>query len=247
MQIHAIHTNQQQPSFTSLNNPINKFRIKTSHGNVSVKEFTEYDSLFFDNLKELSRFIIDSFIDGSTSPGWKKYTKPNNRLNYQNRVLRFNNFIRNVFKQDDGNSNVLVARDKKGNIVGAIISYSLNEIRGLKDSKTLYIDTLGVDKKYRHNNIAKILMEKVFEAGKDIYTDSMLTGYNKAVPFYEKLGYKKVDLNNPIIKMYYDILRRDRTDIPKFTKLMDKPLNENKKRWWERMNGRIINYYENMR
>lgn len=241
MRVPAIQ-NQQQTSFTSVNNPIRNFRIKTSNGIVNVSEFTELDSMLFNRLGELSKFVVDSFIEGSNSPGWKKYTKPKYKEAYQSKVGRFNYVIKNVFEQDDGNSNILVARNKDGNIVGALISFTLREVKGLKDKKTLYIDSLGVDKKYRHNNIAKKLMEKVFIAGKDVYSDSLLTSYNSAVPFYEKIGYKKADLNNPIIKMFHEILRQDRTDMPKYTKLMEIPLKKNDQRWWERLTDKILNH-----
>lgn len=243
MQISPVQN--QQTSFTSLNNPIRNFRMKTSNGIVNVQEFTEFDSMLFDRLGELSKFLIDSFIEGSSSPKWKKYKKPKYKDAYQSRVGRFNYVIKNVFEQDDGNSNILIARSKKGNIVGAIITYTLREVKGLKDQKTLYIDSLGVDKKFRHNNIAKKLIEKVLEAGKDVYADGMVTSCNNAVPFYEKLGFKRADINNPIVKMYQDILSKKRSDIPKYTKLMDIPLEGNQ-RWWERLSGKILNYREMM-
>ena len=239
-------TVNQKPTFTSINNPIRAFKIKTKLGNVVVREFKQENCNSQHDLTQLSKFFVDNFIQGSTSPGWKKFGRHENLVMYRNKVLSFNYFIESVFKKDDGNSNILVAKDKFNNIVGAIITTKLREVRGLSDSKTMYIDSLAVAQEYRRNNVAKILMEKVFLAGKDIYTDVILAGYNRAVPFYQKLGFKKVDLKNPIEKMYYDILREDRTDIPHYTKLLHMPLKPDAERWWQRMSGRIINYREQM-
>ncbi len=223
-------------SFGSRNIPIMPFEIKTPKGKLFVQEMSLGDFKNNGDFQELSKFFIDNFIDGSTDPGWKWYLNPKHESGYKNRIKRFSIFCKELFKNDDGNTTFLVAKDKQNKIKAGAISCTCDELPPfVNNSNIFYLDSLAVDKKYRNNGVGKTLLEKTLTTSKG-YTDAVLTGYNKAVPLYKKLGFKnlqEIGFQNKDVKKIWDIVREDRDDIPRHTQLMTKVLDEKASRWWE--------------
>lgn len=226
-------------NFCSKNKPIKNFKIDTSKGPLIASEIQDISLYSEDEIHNISKFFIDNFINGSTNPGWKKYLSPKNNDKYENRIKKFEVFLKNLFVKDDGNTTVLLAKNEQGDCKAGIIAFKFDDIKGIEDPKTLYLDSLAVDEPYRRNGIASILMKKVLASSKDVFTDALLTGYNKAIPLYSKLGFTMPDITNPQINAIMNVVKSDRSDIPRYTKLMSKILDVNEKRWWERAFKRI--------
>ena len=93
---------------------------------------------------------------------------------------RIRKLVRNV-------SISLTARNGEGLLVGALF--------GLTDfSYWLYVTDLGIDRDYERQGIATRLMKKAHElAGGEKDIAVYLIANENAVPFYEKLGMKRVD------------------------------------------------------
>jgi len=232
--LHQSSNNQNTVAFGSKNRPIKSFQIPTSKDELSVTEMKATDCKAKKETHKLAKFYVDNFIDGSIDPSWKKYKDSANKAKYEKKINAIADFIEGVFSKDDGNSTVLVARDSKNKIRGSVMTYSFDEIKGLEDPKTFYLDSLAVDKSYRHNQIGTILANKSLETAKGIFTDAVLTGYNKAVPLYLKLGFKVSEINCPTKKAVFNKIVETRTDIPKYTQLMEMSLDEKATRWWKR-------------
>lgn len=96
-------------------------------------------------------------------------------------------FVERISKLVNNVSISLVARNKKGLIVGVLF--------GLTDyAYWLYVTDLGVDRDYEGQGIGRQLMKTAHDkAGgkKDIAV--YLIANENAIPFYEKLGMKKAD------------------------------------------------------
>lgn len=234
IKVHRINNTKSKTYFGSKNRPIKSFNIDTPKGKITVSEMKTQGTYSEEEIHSISKFFIDNYIEGSTNPAWKSYTKPANKDRYNRRVLRFSDFLKNVLKKDDGNTTILIGKDNENKIRAGIVGFSFNEVEGLEDPKTYYFDSMCVDKQYRGNNIGTILMKKTFKTTEGIFTDALLTGYNRAVPLYSRLGFTRPDTNNPEIKAVMNKVVGDRSDIPKYTKFMHKVLNSKETRWWER-------------
>jgi len=226
----------QKIAFGSDNHPIDPFEINTSQGKLFVKEFKFQEiNRSKKDVCAMSKMFVDNSIDGSIDPNWKRLAEPACKKKYDSQVVKCMNFIRELLKNDDGNSTVLLARDSQNSIKAGLIANSFDEFEGKIDSKTLYLDSLAVDSKYRHNNVGTILLNKPIESSKGAFTDAVLTAYNKAKPMYEKLGFQELDLTNPKIRAISEVMEEINPEIPKYVTVMSKPLTENTSRWWQRV------------
>lgn len=234
MIINKFNNNQNDICFGSKNRPVKAFEISTKQGKLFVNEMNALDCSSEEEVYNISKFFIDNFIESSTHPGWKVYKEPSNKDLYERRINAYGNSLKDIFAKDDGNSTVLVAKDANNKVKAGVVAYSYNEVKELEDPKTFYFRSLAVDKQYRRNNIATILMNKTFETTKGLFTDALLSAYNKAVPLYLKLGFKKPNINNPVIKAVVDKACEHDTSVPKYSKFMSKILDENATRWWKR-------------
>lgn len=240
IKVHRVNIKQNQTSFGSQNRPVKSFTINTPQGKINVSEMKTQENYSEEEIHSISKFFIDNYIEGSTNPGWKKYAKPANKDQYEKRVLSFADFLKKVLKNDDGNTTILVGKDNTNKVRAGIIGFSFTNIKGLEDSTTYYFNSMGVDKQYRGNNIGTILMKKTLNTTKGIYTDALLTGYNKALPLYSRLGFTRPDITNPQIKAVVEKAIGNSTIIPKYAKFMHKVLNPKETRWWERVFNKII-------
>lgn len=238
-----IRARENRISFGSLNSPVKNFRIMTTRGKLHVQEVRLKEKSHEFAFK-ISKFFNDNFVEVSTDPQWKEFLKPENKLQYYGQNQRYANSLKNLFKHDDGNTTVLLARDGNNNIKAGIISSTFRETPALSDSQLFYIDALAVDKDFRGENIGKRLLDKVLDSArktgtqknnKSLFTDAVLAGYENAVPFYEKAGFRELSCDTYKKALFYKELKKVRDDIPKYARLMYLPLDETAKRFYDRI------------
>lgn len=224
-------------SFGSKNNPVEKFQIKTDKGTLFVKEFTEKDAQYNSRIYELTKFFADNFIYNTNDPSLTRYKDPENFEKYLDMLERMTSFYKRMFKNDDGNLTVLEARNSAGELCGAVVTQPLDDISGVKDSQTCYVDSVAVRKDYRRSHVGKILMDKAIECSKDVYTDVFLASDNLAVQFELKNGYRILNYENEAEKAVIDTLNECRGDYPDYITYMDKRIDEsnNSKPWYQRV------------
>lgn len=234
IKVNRINIKQNQTCFGSKNKPVEPFEINTKQGKLFVKEMNADNYFPKEDASNLVKLFIDNFIDGSTSPRWRKYKNPANKEKYETLIQKYTGYIKHLLVNDDGNTTILMAKDSKNNIKAGIISMNYNEIRGLEDKKTFYLDALAVDRQYRNNNVATTLINQALETAKNIFSDVVLIGENKAVPLYTKLGFTRPDTTNAKINAVVEKIQKSCADVPRYRKLMHKVLNPQETRWWER-------------
>ena len=226
-------SNNPMLSFTSRNNPVPDFKIKTQKGELTVKEFTIEDAKNRNDLLELTEFFVKGFMSNTEDP---KYTQFNNEKNKQGYLYKLNamaDYYGDMFKVDDGNLTVLVAKDSKGELAGAVIANTLNEA-GVHEKSTCYIDSIAVAQEYRKNKVGQILENKAIECSKDIYQDVFLASDNLAVGFQLKNGFRILDYTNPAEKRVIDKINLERCDYPDYITFMDKSISPSDTPWYER-------------
>lgn len=227
-------------NFSSRNNPIQHSRIITKKGALFIKEVTDKDISDEGKLKEITKFFADNFINNTKDPSLTKYKDPKNYNKYISMLDRIKNYYRQMFIEDDGNLNVLEARNSVGELCGAVVTNTFKDISGLYDNKTCYVDSVAVRNEYRKNHVASMLMNKAIDASKGVYTDVFLASDNMAVPFQLKNGYRVMDYNNVPEKAVIDIINKFRGDFPDYITFMDKRLDEKSEPWFLRIYNNMI-------
>lgn len=227
------------PNFGSSNNPVQPFTIKTSQGKLYVKELKAEDCSKNKTMYKVSKMMVDNFAEGSNDPEWRKFLEPQNQKLYLNQIKLMIKANKEIFMLDDGNTTFLVARNKKGAPRAGLILCGFKDIKGVEDPLTGYLDTLVVDKAYRGNNVGKTLLQRAEKNAKGVFTDIYLEAYNRAVPFYESLGYKKLDLMNLKFTKIIKKIMLERDDCPKFVTLMSKAIDDKAMRWLDRIFKRL--------
>lgn len=228
-------SNTSKTTFGSKLFPVRNFRIITPKGDLLIREIRlKEKSNHFSN--KISKFFNDNFIDGATDPLWKKYAEPRMKQAYQEKNARYAKYLRDVFKMDDGHTTLLVALDKKNRIKAAAMGMTFNESKAFYDPRLYSLDALAVDKQFRGLGIAQILLNNVLGCVEKSHTDVVLTGYEKAIPFYKKNGFSIFNPDNKKKQAFYEEIKRERDDIPRYTKVMTKPLDLKKERFYERIN-----------
>lgn len=235
-------------NFTSLKNPVKCFYVNTPKGKLYVEE-VRLSKKNPDDAMKVSEFFNKNFIDGSSDPLWKEYLLPYNKKQFEEKNKRYASYLTNIFEHDDGNTTLLLARDYFNKIRGAVFSQTYNDPESLYDKKLCNIEALAVEKDYRHSNLGKSLMEKTMRSAKNAFTDAVLTGYNKAVPFYKKLGFKVLPKDTKQKKYFYKELQKERDDIPTYTQIMYKPLQEKSQRFYDRIDvkSRFSEFISNLK
>ena len=122
------------------------------------------------------------------------------RIHYENRPEIFKEKSKKEIEDDviqtikNKERTILVATDESLNICGVLI-YKIKEVKNhinLKDSRTLWIDELGVDEKCRKKGIGKTLMKEVEKIAKSEECSRLeLNCWNfneNAIMFYEWQG-----------------------------------------------------------
>lgn len=229
-------------NFKSLNHPIKPFTIKTMGDEIKFKEIDytrkTYKSKF---LKEIGSFFLDNFANQSSHPFWKQCRKGTADFNKNTYGDYLKTCMTDIYKQDFKNpdTTVLLGRNKHKKLTAAIITTPLNLSPITKDSETLYVDSLAVNKKYRGKHIAETLLNKVIDSSKNDFSDSFLVAYNESMPFYEKQGFKHLDEASPQQRVIIKDLAKQRIDYPQYASFVNKPLDETKTRWYDKFTKQL--------
>ena len=228
-----INTNYNNLNFYSIQNPVKPFRVATKHGNLTVSEIDYSKDLTPNFIKKINKFFTDNFSVETNDPFWLRYRKgtPEEKLKH---IKLFEKYYTSIFNNEKNKQNLtlLLAKDQKDNIQGACLTYGNHEIPGTFDT-TLYVDSLATNKKYRGQKLAQSMLEASLSVNKNTYTDVYLTSANYANPFYEKLGFLKLNPNNYKEKRVLDYIERTRRDYPEHITPYYKPLQDDKPRWYE--------------
>lgn len=219
-----IINNYSNLNFTSLRNPIKPFDVKTSNGVLHFSEIN-YKHLPKNSFyKKLGMFFLENFANTSSHPFWAKCRKPT----LDEAV--YNDYIKGMAKRYKSSINnpyttIMLAKDKSKNIVAAIFARPLRETSKIKDSETLYVDSIAVNPEYRGANVGAELLNRVINSSKERFTDVFLEAYKESQPFYEKLGFRAL---NPYGKeserFLIEELAKERKDYPQFAEFMTKKL-----------------------
>lgn len=228
-------------TFTSLRIPIKPFDVKTSNGVLHFSE-VNYKHLPKNNFyKRLAEFFLDNFANTSGHPFWTKCRKPT----IDEEV--YNEYITDMVKKykssiHNSNTTIMLAKDKAKNIVAAIFARPLHETAKIKDSGTLYIDSIAVAPEYRGANVGYELLSRLIEKSKDQFTDVFLVAYKESQPFYEKLGFRPMNLyRNDSERFVIEEMAKERKDYPQFAEFMTKFIYEKGCfDWCSRINFRNI-------
>lgn len=207
--------------FTSLNHPIKPFKIKTNQDVISFSEIDYTKNASKDFLQDVSNFFLDNFANQSAHPYWKQCRK--DAQTFKKEV--YDDYIKecmlpsysNLIQNPD--TTMLLGKSSDGKICAGIVSTPLNLSAKVNNDRTLYIDSLAVDKEYRKNHIAQKLMNSVIDTSKGRYDDAFLVAYKESVPFYAKQGF--VDTTNQEL---IDEVAKERKDYPEFASCLSKKL-----------------------
>lgn len=228
-----ICTNYNSLMFGSIQNPIKPFKVATRQGGLTVSEIDYSKDLTPNFIKKINKFFLDNFSVETNDTFWLRYRKgtPEEKLKH---IKLFEKYYTSIFNNERNKSNLtlLLAKDQKGSIQGACLTYGNHEIPGTFDT-TLYVDSMAINKKYRGQKLAQSMLEASLSANKDTYTDVYLTSANAANPFYEKMGFLKLNPNNLKEKRVLDYIERTRRDYPEHITPYYKPLQYDKPRWYE--------------
>ena len=218
--------------FTSRANPIRPFKVKTKQGLVRIYEPSEKEIFSKGFLEKVTNLFCRNFSEYTHDPGWLKYQNPAYKSEFE--VLK-NSFVYEtgqLIKNDDGHLTLLVAKDEKGKLCGACLSYGLRDVPTAKET-TMYIDSIAINEKYRENGIAKKMLKKVMNAEKNYFTDVFLVGEKMAENFYKKLGFKPLNPKTKNQDAVITWIMYDRFDYPKYVDFLTKPLQKLQKRWYD--------------
>lgn len=207
--------------FTSLNNPVKPFTVKTKNDIITFKEIDYNKKVSNSFLQNMASFFLDNFANQSAHPFWKFCRKDTPTFN--NKI--YNSFLKDnmvpeykkIIKNPD--TTVLLGKNSKDELCAGIVSTPLNITDKIKNDKTLYIDSLAVDKEYRNNHVAQKLVDSVIDSSKGRYDDTFLVAYNESVPFYKKQGFS--DIKN---EEFITNLAEDRLDYPEYASFLSKKL-----------------------
>ena len=229
----SLNTNvyNNKTSFKSRLNPVPAFKVTTPQGVLSIEE-VNYKKLTSGFLKKITEFFCENFSKDTNDPGWLRYN--DYTKSEKNEFIGWYKACYEASIKDESNQHLtlLVARDTENNIQGACLSFGCEDVPRAKYN-TLYIDSLAVNKKFRGNNLAKIMLEKSIEAGKYIFTDVFLTGEKVADGFYKKLGFRDLDPQNPAELKVIKHMARQRQDYPKYTSFLTRVIRNDRPRWYE--------------
>lgn len=175
-------------TFGSKNCPIKPFSIETKHGPLYIAEITKKDQW-----KDAS-FTINNVI---TSIPPYKY---NPHLNFIDRLCGIINTKygkSDRLRKKDGNSTILIAKDKEGKTRGTLTLESLKPIYDSKFEKHNleigFVRDFFIDSKYRNQGIGSIMLNSILETAQNQFSDVLLIANNDAISLYKRNGFETVD------------------------------------------------------
>lgn len=188
--------NNQNFSFTSLNNPVKPFRVLAENRAVKFKEIDYFKLLSDKELNNLGEFFLDNFAKTSTHPFWEMCRKNARNFNKDLYHAHLEQAVINDIKLNliEPDTTLMIGYDKGHKIVGAILANALKVFSGEKTSEVLYLNMLAVNENYRGNNIGKKLLKSLLESSKDRFKKTFLVAYKESEPFYKKQGFRELDI-----------------------------------------------------
>ncbi len=241
MNIQSCH--QKSPQFTSRLNPIKPLTIKTKWGKLMLSEATKNEYTQRGFAEKLSRFFSKNFASNTDDPCWLIYNDKSKKHIKNSMIKTFANDIKSIFKNDDGNMTLLLAKDKHNKIQGACLSFGYN-LTDSSNKYTLYIDSICVNNPFRGFKLGKIMLNKTLKANeKSNFTDAFLTGEKKAAGFYTKNGFSELNPTDKNQKKVIDLIAEDRIDYPEYIQLFSKPLKPEQPRWYDKASLEIPEDY----
>lgn len=229
----------QSQNFTSRLNPVKPFKVKSKWGTLNVVEASPREMRQEGFVNALAKSLCKNFASYTDDPGWTILREPTQKDKWKPIIKYFQNNIKRIFKENDPNLTLLIARDKNKKIRGACLSYGFDEVPTAKDT-ALYIDSIAIDKPYRGIGLGKLMMNKTIEANRNTFNDIFLMGEVKAAGFYEKLKFKELDAADPKQNAVINFIAQDRNDYPDYIKLFTKPLQPDKPRWYDKAGEAIL-------
>ncbi len=236
MELKTSSLQKNNLAFSSLCSPIKPRILKLGNEIIHLQEETDAFVNRNKNTSELTKFFLDNFIDGSINPRIKKLQSPWNIIDYIRCFVAYQKAYRECFKRDYGRTTILTARNKDGQLVGAIITRPFEVYKQLNEPNTRYIDSVAVDKYYRGNNLGKTLINISESIDNDYFTDTFLTSMLTAVKFYKKLGFETISETNSINKQFLKKLTQYRPDYKIDMLPMQHRINPSKTHWLNRLN-----------
>lgn len=227
-------------SFSSYKNPIKSFDVRTNRGVLRFREIN-YQHLPKDSFyKKLAAFFLDNFANTSAHPFWEKCRIPTIDYDVYNDYIKYDvKTYKTALKNKK--TTILLAKDRSNEIVAALFSTPLNLNKTVKDSKTLYVDSIAVSPKYRGNNVGSIILQKLFEASRKDFSDVFLVSYKESVSFYERIGFKPLNWNNMHHQFVISEMAKERLDYPMYANFLTKKLNDTEPiPWFVRIQRRNI-------
>lgn len=235
-----IQTNFNSPQFTSRLNPISPSVVKTQYGKLTLREVKKSELQNPKFLERLSKFFCTNFASNTDDPSWLAYNTVPKKVR-DGIVDFFVRSLKDIFKTDDGNMTLLLAKDKRNKIQGACLSYGYDLVDGAKDY-TLYVDSIAVNKPFRGFKLGKKMLQKTIDANKDNskFTDVFLVGEKKAHGFYKKLGFSDLKIQDPDQRKVSNFIAIDREDYPEYTDFLTLSLKPEQPRWYSKA-AKLIN------
>lgn len=230
-----IQNNYKSPQFTSRLNPIPPSIIKTKYGDLTLQEITKSEMKSKNFLEELAKFFCKNFASNTNDPSWLEYNNVSKHVKNL-REKSISNYFKSIFKHDDGNMTLLLAKDNHNKIQGACLSLGYNLVEGIEKC-TLYLDSIAVNREFRGFNIGKTMMQKTISANSKAsskFTDIFLVGEKKARKFYDKLGFSSLDNNDKDQQKVAKVIQLDRQDYPDYVDFLNLPLKKDEPRWYSK-------------
>ncbi len=225
-----VSNNYSQQNFTSKLCPVRPFRVKTNAGKLYIKEVTKKEVNQKSFINNLAKVLAKNIASNTEDPSWKIIFKQDREGKLV--IENFKRYLKRRLNTNDDTLTLLVAYDKKKKIQGACMSFGFDDVPTCEKS-VCYIESLGINPKYRGAGVGKLMVEKTLESAKNIFTDAYLASENLALGFYKKLGFKKLNPAYEAQKTIIDFIALDRADYPEYVSLLTKPLQQNKPRWYK--------------
>lgn len=206
MQINFVSKNNLNRSFTSKNNPIKPYNVKTRYGTIHFQEVNYSRPIKRSNLEKISVFVTDNLHDSFKTPLEQQLKKDSyffdKNLYRQWINLSIEDLQKALLNPD---TTLLIGTDENNKICAVLHSKPLELSDKLKDDETIYVDTCSVDRKYQGMGIGKILIEKLKETSSSSFKKMALVSVEEAKFFYRKLGFKRV--KDPIQRQEFEKVR----------------------------------------
>lgn len=219
-------SNNKVLKFGSRNNPIAPFVIQTSKGPLFASEIKQKD------IPQTANFELDCLT--KSVKAWMTYYEDN--PDYKEFIIDYlSKALNRCKRKKDGNSTVLIAKDVNNKVKSLFVVQSLDNsvLKKIRDPKTGYIDSCFVSEEYRYQGIGRMLINKLLETCKGVFSDIYLAADNAAVNFYEKTGFAPLDTKSPEIKKVSDYILNLRSD-REFITIMSKSLDTGNP-WYTRL------------